>query len=63
MPSVAQICANVNEFVGGVCVAASTGVHSHRSKTVNKSAIDSQGSLRYGCLTLAVGGRSKKWGF
>jgi hypothetical protein len=46
MPSVAQICANVNEFVGGVCVAASTGVHSHRSKTVNKSAIDSQGLLR-----------------
>ena len=63
MPLVDQICADVNQFVGGVCIAASTGVHSHRSTTVNKSAIDSQGSLRYGCLTLAVGGRSKKWGF
>jgi hypothetical protein len=63
MPLVAQICANVDQFVGGVYIAASTGVHAHRLKTVNKSAIDSQGLLRYGYLTLAVGGRSKKWGF
>lgn len=38
MPLVAQICANVNQFVGGVCIATSTGVHADRLKTVNKSA-------------------------
>ena len=47
MPLVAQICANVDQFVGGVYIAASAGVHAHRLKTVNKSAIDSQGLLRY----------------
>ena len=38
MPLVAQIYANVNEFVGGVCIATSTGVHADQLKTVNKSA-------------------------
>lgn len=38
MPLVAQICANADQFVGGVRIAASTGVHADRLKTVNKSA-------------------------